>query len=86
VALKLDVTSDEDAVAPARAARDVNLLVNNAGIARSGGFLADGAVETARELFEVNFVGPLRMRVHSRLSWRRTAAARSSMCFLLQAG
>ena len=61
VPLKLDVTSDEDAVAAARAAGDVNLLVNNAGIARPGGFLADGAVEAAREQFEVNFVGPLRM-------------------------
>jgi NAD(P)-dependent dehydrogenase (short-subunit alcohol dehydrogenase family) len=62
VPLKLDVTSDEDAVAAARAAGDVNLLVNNAGIARPGGFLADGAVEAAREQFEVNFVGPLRTR------------------------
>ena len=59
--LKLDVTSQEDVVAAARVAGDVNLLVNNAGIARPGGFLADGAVEAAREQFEVNFVGPLRM-------------------------
>jgi NAD(P)-dependent dehydrogenase (short-subunit alcohol dehydrogenase family) len=51
VPLKLDVTSNEDAVAAARVA----------GIARPGGFLADGAVEAAREQFEVNFVGPLRM-------------------------
>jgi NAD(P)-dependent dehydrogenase (short-subunit alcohol dehydrogenase family) len=61
VPLKLDVTSGEDVVAAARAAGNVNLLVNNAGIARPGGFLADGAVEAAREQFEVNFVGPLRM-------------------------
>ena len=61
VTLKLDVTSDEDAVAAARAAGDVSLLVNNAGIARPGGFLADGAVEAAREQFEVNFIGPLRL-------------------------
>jgi NAD(P)-dependent dehydrogenase (short-subunit alcohol dehydrogenase family) len=61
VPLKLDVTSDEDVVAAARAAGDVNLLVNNAGIAKLGGFLADGAVEAAREQFEVNFFGPLRM-------------------------
>ncbi|HEY2534405.1 MAG TPA: SDR family oxidoreductase [Xanthobacteraceae bacterium] len=61
VALKLDVTSDDDVVAAAHAACDVNLLINNAGIARSGGFLADGAVEAAREQFEVNFVGTLRM-------------------------
>jgi NAD(P)-dependent dehydrogenase (short-subunit alcohol dehydrogenase family) len=61
VPLKLDVTSDEDVAAAASAATDVNLLINNAGIARPGGFLADGAVEAAREQFEVNFVGPLRM-------------------------
>ena len=64
VPLKLDVTSDEDAVAATRVAGNVNLLINNAGIARpavSGGFLADGAVEAAREQFEVNFVGPLHM-------------------------
>ena len=61
VPLKLDVTSQQDVVAAARAAGDVSLLVNNAGIARPGGFLADEAVEAAREQFEVNFVGPLRM-------------------------
>jgi len=60
-AIKLDVTNDEDVIAAARAAGDVSLLVNNAGIARSGGFLADGAIEAAREQFEVNFIGPLRM-------------------------
>jgi NAD(P)-dependent dehydrogenase (short-subunit alcohol dehydrogenase family) len=61
VPLKLGVTSQEDVVAAAHAAEDVNLLINNAGIVRLGGFLADGAVEAAREQFEVNFVGPLRM-------------------------
>src|SRR6516225_8024514 len=61
VPLKLDVTSDEDVAAVMRAAGNVNLLVNNAGIARPGGFLADGAIEAAREQFEVNFIGPLRM-------------------------
>ena len=61
VPLKLDVTIEEDVVAAVRAAGNVNLLVNNAGIARLGGFLADGAVEAAREQLEVNFVGPLRM-------------------------
>ena len=59
--LKLDVTNDADAVAAASAAGDVNLLINNAGIARPGGFFSDGAIEAAREQFEVNFVGPLRM-------------------------
>ena len=61
VPLKLDVTSDEDVVAAARVAADVDLVINNAGIARPGGFLPGGAIEAAREQFEVNFVGPLRM-------------------------
>jgi short-subunit dehydrogenase len=43
------------------AAARVAGYINLAGIARPGGFLADGAVEPAREQFEVNFVGPLRM-------------------------
>jgi len=43
VPLKLDVTSDEDVIAAACAAGNVNLLVNNAGIARPGGFLAGRA-------------------------------------------
>jgi NAD(P)-dependent dehydrogenase (short-subunit alcohol dehydrogenase family) len=61
VPLKLDVTSDEDVIAAALEASDINLLINNAGIARPGGFLVDGAVEAAREQFETNFLGPLRM-------------------------
>src|SRR5271155_5710477 len=59
--LKLDVTSDEDTAAAPAACGDVNLLINNAGIAKPGGFFSDGAIEAAREQFEVNFVGPLRM-------------------------
>ena len=61
IPLKLDVTHDADVAAAAREAADVTLLVNNAGIAVPGGFLADGAIEAAREQFEVNFFGPLRM-------------------------
>jgi NAD(P)-dependent dehydrogenase (short-subunit alcohol dehydrogenase family) len=38
VPLKLDVTSDEDAVAAARVAGNVNLLINNAGIASLAAF------------------------------------------------
>ena len=81
VPLKLEVTSDEDVVAAARAAGNVNLLVNNAGIARPGGFLADGAVEAAREQFEVNLSDRCAWRAPSRPSSRRTAAARSSTRF-----
>ena len=57
--IKLDVTSAADIEAAARACSDVTLLVNNAGIAQFGGFLAEGAVEAARQQLEVNFFGPL---------------------------
>ncbi len=39
VPLKLDVTSDEDALAAARIAGDVNLLINNAGISSIPSFI-----------------------------------------------
>lgn len=59
--LRLDVTNEAEVAAAAEAAGDVTLLVNNAGIAKTGGFLADGAVEAARDQMEVNYFGPLRM-------------------------
>ena len=40
---------------------DVTLLVNNAGIAITGDFMADGAVEAARAQLETNYFGPLLM-------------------------
>ena len=61
VPIRLDVTKDEDVAAAARQATDVTLLINNAGIAKLGAFLDDGAIEVTREHFEVNVVGPLRM-------------------------
>lgn len=61
VPIKLDVSSDDDAVAAARVATDVTLVVNNAGIALAGNLLADGAIENARKQFEVNVLGPLRV-------------------------
>lgn len=59
--LKLDVTSDADVTQAALDAGDVTLLINNAGIALTGGDLADQAIEKTREQFEVNVIGPLRM-------------------------
>lgn len=61
VPVRLDVTKDEDVAVAARQAADLNLLINNAGIAKPGAWLGDGAVEDTREHFEVNVVGPLRM-------------------------
>lgn len=61
VPLRLDVTSDADVAAAAGAAGDVDLLINNAGIALMGPFLAPDALADARAQMEVNYYGPLRM-------------------------
>ena len=50
--VRLDVTSPEDVT-------DVDLLVNNAGIALWTGFLAPDSVEAARSEMETNYYGPL---------------------------
>ena len=60
-ALRLDVTQPEEIVAAAAHASDVALLINNAGAAHLGGFLAPDSEEVARFLFETNFFGVLRM-------------------------
>lgn len=59
--LKLDVTSAEDVAAAAALAPDVTLVINNAGIAQPGGFLADDSEGVARRIFETNFFGMLRV-------------------------
>jgi NAD(P)-dependent dehydrogenase (short-subunit alcohol dehydrogenase family) len=60
-AIRLDVTDPQQVAHVARECRDVTLLINNAGIAATGGFLADTDLESARRQFETNFYGPLRM-------------------------
>ena len=60
-AIRLDVTRPEDVSAAAQRCGDVTLLINNAGIASVGGFLAAGSVDSTREQFETNFYGPLLM-------------------------
>ena len=61
VPVPLDVTRGEDIAAAARACGDVTLLINNAGIAATGGFLAEDAVAAAQRHLDTNFFGPLRM-------------------------
>jgi NAD(P)-dependent dehydrogenase (short-subunit alcohol dehydrogenase family) len=62
-AIHLDVTRPEDVAAAAQRCSDVTLLINNAGIATFGGFLADGSIEAARAQLETNYFGPLRLSV-----------------------
>ena len=54
VPVKLDVTDPAAVAAAADAARDVTLLINNAGIARLGSLTDDGAPDALRDHFETN--------------------------------
>ena len=60
-ALRLDVTKSDDVAAAAELASDVTLVINNAGIAQAGGFLAPDSEGVARRIFETNFFAMLRM-------------------------
>ena len=60
-ALRLDVNNAGDVAAAAALIPDVTLVINNAGIAQPGGFLAQDSEEIARRIFETNFFGVLRM-------------------------
>jgi NAD(P)-dependent dehydrogenase (short-subunit alcohol dehydrogenase family) len=57
--VRLDVTNPEDVAAAARQCTDVNLLINNAGIALWTGFLPPDSIEAARSEMETNYYGPL---------------------------
>jgi NAD(P)-dependent dehydrogenase (short-subunit alcohol dehydrogenase family) len=59
VPIKFDVTKPEDASAATRLASDVTVLINNAGIARPGGFLSENSVAQLREQLETNLFGML---------------------------
>ena len=61
VPIKLDVTKLDDIADAARACGDVTLLINNAGIAATGGFLAEGSIEAAHRHLDTNFFGPLHL-------------------------
>lgn len=57
--LRLDVTKPDEIAAAAQVATDVNLVINNAGIAQFGGFLAEDSEAVARRIFDTNFFGVL---------------------------
>jgi NAD(P)-dependent dehydrogenase (short-subunit alcohol dehydrogenase family) len=59
--IRLDVTKPDEVAAAVARAGDVTLVINNAGIAQVGGFLAADSEEVARRQFETNFFGMLRM-------------------------
>jgi len=57
--LKLDVGNAADIAAAVAACPDVNVLINNAGIALGSGILAPDAVAAARSELEINLFGPM---------------------------
>ena len=59
--LRLDVTKPDEVAAAAALASDVTLVINNAGIAQPGGFLAADSEDVARRIFETNFFSLLRI-------------------------
>ena len=60
-ALRLESPDPSDVAAAAALASDVTLVINNAGIAQPGGFLAPDSEDVARRIFETNFFGVLSM-------------------------
>jgi len=61
IPVQLDVTKDADVIAAAAQCQDVTMVINNAGIARYGAFLADQSADAIREQMETNFFGVLRV-------------------------
>lgn len=62
VPVKLDVTDPASVSAAAARCADVTLLINNAGIAAvNSGALDPGVIDSAREIFEANFYGVIRV-------------------------
>lgn len=57
----LDVTKPSQIAELAARLRDVDLVINNAGVGHAGGFLADDSEEVARRQLETNFFGMLRV-------------------------
>jgi NAD(P)-dependent dehydrogenase (short-subunit alcohol dehydrogenase family) len=58
-ALQLDVTKQDEIDAAVKTASDVTLVINNAGIAQPGGFLASDSEAVTRRIFETNVFGVL---------------------------
>ncbi len=61
VPLRVDVTDGESVLAAAAAAGDVDIVVNNAGIAAGGSVFDPDGVESLRRQLETNTIGPLLM-------------------------
>jgi NAD(P)-dependent dehydrogenase (short-subunit alcohol dehydrogenase family) len=59
--IEIDVTNEDQVKSAVATAGDVNLLINNAGIAKFAGLIAAESLDAAREEMEVNYFGALLM-------------------------
>ena len=59
IPVQLDVTNHDEITTVTREYKDVSVLINNAGIVRAGGILADNSLEQARAEMETNVIGPM---------------------------
>ena len=59
--VRMDVTSDGDVTSAAATARDVTLLINNAGVNHNTAFMVAPDLGFAREEIEINYLAPLRV-------------------------
>ncbi|MGH8311518.1 MAG: SDR family oxidoreductase [Steroidobacteraceae bacterium] len=61
IAVRLDITEEAEIAAAAETCRDVDLLINNAGVLHRSPFLGGGAPRAARSEMETNYFGTLAM-------------------------
>ncbi|MCL6753296.1 SDR family oxidoreductase [Nostoc sp. CCCryo 231-06] len=61
IPIALDITNEQSVIAAAGECKDVNLLINNAGIGLLKGFISATDLSSARSEMEVNYFGTLAM-------------------------
>jgi NAD(P)-dependent dehydrogenase (short-subunit alcohol dehydrogenase family) len=61
IPMPLDITDEQSVIAAASECKDVNLLINNAGIGLLKGFISATDLSSARAEMEVNYFGTLAM-------------------------
>lgn len=84
--IALDVTDEARVRAAATDCGDVCVLINNAGIAETGGFLAEGSLAACQRTWTPTSSASCAWRRPLHRCWPPTAAARCSTCSRWPAG
>lgn len=83
-ALRLDITDASSVATAAEQCRDLDLLINNAGVNRCESFMGPSGMESAREEMEVNYFGTLAMcRAFAPLLAARGGGAIVNICSII---